>query len=43
MLKCIIKILFEFSASLYSEEARKRFREIKEELPSVKQEIIENN
>jgi len=27
------KILFEFSASLYSEEARKRFREIKEELP----------
>ena len=37
------KILFEFSASLYSEEARKRFREIKEELPSVKQEIIENN
>ena len=27
------KILFNFSASLYSEEARKRFREIKDELP----------
>jgi tetratricopeptide (TPR) repeat protein len=37
------KILFEFSASLYSEEARKRFREIKDELPSNKEEVIENN
>ena len=32
------KILFEFNASLYTSEARERFREIKATLPKVKEE-----
>ena len=36
------KILFEFSASLYTAEARKRFREIRSETPLLEEEKIKN-